>query len=455
MAGLFLLMNADTFVYRFQEGPNPSVLIRIYAGLELYALKPIELLLPVVHRLTGFQEWAQTNYFRQSFALGEPGSAYLGVVGIFAFLWLIFNSVRTFIHRHLEQTPAHFWAVLWVFAFSVVGGVNGIIGMFGLVFFRCTNRYSIVILAICLLFLVRQLTRLTRTWPVGLSLVFAAALTAVACYDQTAGSPPWNFHSPTVQEDGSVASQLHDKLPKRAMIFQLPVADFPEFGPVVGMTDYEHFRPYLQSKDLRFSFGSTKGRTRDRWQAEAASLGAAGLVHLLEKYGFSAILINRAGYMDNGVAQLAELGAAGRTNIIVDTGRWVAVTLDPLARRVLPPDFDRHWYNLEGTGRETRRWSEGDATVTLENNSMNPKPVRLSFRLETVKPRQIRITNAKETLFQSALEPGSLLPVQIALLLPPGKTVLRFASDVPAEQPPNADMRKLAFSVLNFEIVAD
>lgn len=455
MAALFVLMNIDTFIYQFRSGPNPSVLVRIYAGLELYALKPIELFLPLIHRIAAFQDWAQTTYFRQSYSIGEPGSAYLGVVGVGALLFLIAASVRSLISNQLHKIPSHFWGVLWIFAFSIVGGINGIMGLFGLVFFRCTNRYSIVILAFVLLFLVRELSRLTRKWPVALSLFLAAALTAVGCYDQTVGSPPWDFHAAGVKEDAYVAEQLNAKLPKRAMIFQLPVVDFPEVAGIGEMTDYEHFRPYLHSKDLRFSYGSNKGRTRERWQAEAVSLGMSGLVHLLETYGFSAVLINRAAYADNGNALLAELRAAGRSAILVDAPRLVAVALAPSPRRVLPPDFDRHWYDLEGAGRETRRWSDGDATITLENSSSKPKPVHLAFRLETLRPRQIRITKAAETLFHGNLEPTSAAPVNFPLLLPTGKTVLRFTTDIPAEVPSNGDTRKLAFSLADFELTAN
>jgi hypothetical protein len=43
----------------------------------------------------------------------------------------------------------------------VIGGVNGAVG-FVLELFRGTNRYSIMIMLLILLFLVRELTQLTR-----------------------------------------------------------------------------------------------------------------------------------------------------------------------------------------------------------------------------------------------------------------------------------------------------
>jgi hypothetical protein len=122
---------------------------------------------------------------------------------------------------------------------------------------------------------------------------------------------------------------------------------------------------------------------------------------------------------------------------------------------MLPPDFDRHWYDLEGSDKDTRRWSDGDATITLENNSSKPKSVHLTFSVDTLKQRELRVTNGKEIVYQGRLEPANSTPVNLAVPLPVGKTVLHFNTDVPAEAPGNGDTRRLAFSITNFQQVAD
>ena len=55
------------------------------------------------------------------------------------------------------------------------------------------------------------------------------------------------------------------RLPPGAMVFQLPVMAFPEVAPAHNLGDYEHFRPYLATRALRFSYGMLKGRSRHRW----------------------------------------------------------------------------------------------------------------------------------------------------------------------------------------------
>jgi phosphoglycerol transferase len=455
VAALFVLMNVDTFSYQYVHGRNPGVLVRIYAGLELYALKPIELFLPLAHRIESFQRWAVEKYFTQSYSIGEPGSAYLGVIGIVALFWLAIASIRTFVRQAAAKAPFHFWAVLWILAFSVVGGINGIIGLFGFVFFRCTNRYSIFILAFVLLFLVRQLQSLTKRWPRVWSIVLAASITLIGCYDQTPVTSPADYHDVAVREDRYVASKLRAKLHWGGMIFQLPVADFPEVAAIGGMTDYEHFRPYLQSRGLRFSYGSVKGRTRERWQAEAVSTGMSGLVTTLEAYGFKAILINRAAYVDQGNALISELRSAGRDTILVDAPRLVGIALNPSPHPLLPPDFGSGWHDFEGNLKENRRWSSGDADITFENDRLGQRTIHLRFGFETLKPRHIRVLREGDTIFETDVKPGKVEPVQLNFVLAPGQTTLHFKSDVPADQPGNGDTRKLAFSMTNFELSAD
>ena len=105
---------------------------------------------------------------------------------------------------------------------------------------------------------------------------------------------------------------LEAALPERAMLFQLPVVEFPEGPRVLEATDYEHLRPYLHATRLRFSYGSDKGDPRDAWQARAAALEPEPLAQALERIGFSGLLVNRKAYAD-GARELRErLAASGR-----------------------------------------------------------------------------------------------------------------------------------------------
>ncbi len=81
------------------------------------------------------------------------------------------------------------------------------------------------------------------------------------------------------------------------MVFQLPALDFPEAFPGAC---YDHFRPYLFSQHLRFSFGLMKGRTGDERVTSIRNVSAAEAIVILKRYGFAAIYVDRAQYQDCG-----------------------------------------------------------------------------------------------------------------------------------------------------------
>jgi phosphoglycerol transferase len=134
-----------------------------------------------------------------------------------------------------------------------------------------------------------------------------------------------------VKSDREFTEKMEASLPDGAMVFQMPVMEFPE-APIPGVPPYDHFRPYLFSKNLRFSFGTHKGREREKWQPavqgkffEGAALdqqagvirvnqaNARAAVEELKRLGFSAIYINRNGFPDRGRGieeALLELGYA-------------------------------------------------------------------------------------------------------------------------------------------------
>jgi len=232
------------------------------------------------------------------------------------------------------------WQVLWIVLCFSTGGLNTILGAFGFTLFRTGCRYSIVILAIALVYAAQRLTALQkaaafRTDPETLRIGAATAAIAaglVILWDQVPQAPKPEFTAflaRQVEADRTFVTQMEAALPAGAMVFQLPIMEFPE-AAVSGVPPYDHFRPYLYSKQLRFSFGSMKGRPREQWQQAVQkqmlngaalnqqtqqiqfnqnSVGAA--VDEIRKRGFTAIYVNRNGFPDHGKGlekSLLELG---------------------------------------------------------------------------------------------------------------------------------------------------
>jgi phosphoglycerol transferase len=231
------------------------------------------------------------------------------------------------IDRRERDVPMEAWQVLWIVLMFTTGGLNAIIGTLGFTMFRGSCRYSIVILAITLLWAARRLSAMQaaseadyptvatkRLWTAA-----AVAASLIILWDQVPRAPTAEETAMVarhVKADREFAEKMEAALPEGAMIFQLPVMEFPE-SPIPGVPPYDHFRPYLYSKNLRYSFGSMKGREREKWQpalqglmfegatlnqqAQRINVNAANFsraIDELKKLGFAAIYINRNGFPD-------------------------------------------------------------------------------------------------------------------------------------------------------------
>ncbi len=137
-------------------------------------------------------------------------------------------------------------------------------------------------------------------------------------------------------------ASLERSLPPGAMLFMLPLVEFPEGRSAPGVGEYEHLRPYLHahSRRLRFSFGADKGRPREEWQVAAVAQSPARMVAELERCGFAGILVDRRAYPNTGADLLAQLSAAGRDVTLTRAGGdYAFVPLRPAEVPALPGSF--------------------------------------------------------------------------------------------------------------------
>lgn len=311
----FGLMNLDTFLFRLEFGPPNGAVSRDYKWLEIYGLKFVDLFIPPMNHLSpGFAKFAASH--RAESVLQDEGS-YLGIVGILAFCFLAGSTAWKVIQRKTDPIPREAWQVLWILAMFCTGGLNAILGSLGFTLFRATGRYSIVILAIVLLYAVRQLSALS--FLRGRFGVFSAvALSLVILWDQMPQPPSTKEQNQIAMEvasDRKFVAQIEAALPPGAMVFQLPIMEFPE-GPVPGVSPYDHFRPYIYSDHLRFSFGTNKGRQDSAWQLTLAESDLQTAISRIEKKGFAALYINRNGFPDQAKELLENLKQLGLTTRI-------------------------------------------------------------------------------------------------------------------------------------------
>jgi hypothetical protein len=126
---------------------------------------------------------------------------------------------------------------------------------------------------------------------------------------------------------------MEKRLGENAMVFQLPVMDYPENGDI-ALPSYEHFRPYLYSQKLWYSFGSDKGRPEGDWQRRFEKLSLGELMPALEHYKFSAVYVNLRGFrIEYARAMMADLQKLDPNDIIVSPRKDLfCVVLHPDAK---------------------------------------------------------------------------------------------------------------------------
>ncbi len=429
--GAFVVMEAPVWLF-VTDTAAASPLVRNYGGTERYALKPLELFVPpAVHRWSALAFFGN-RYLRWSEWRGEVFAPYLGLVGIVGLFALGGVALRALLRR--RRVPGGALASGWVLAFASVGGVTNLMAFFtGLLVFRATNRFSIFVSAIVLFFVVTRLSRWWRGRPWWQSALVAALVAVVGVADQLPRPPGIEEQkriAARVASDEQLGQLLEDNLPDGALVFQLPVVSFPEAAPPFQLDDYEHFRPYLATDSLRFSYGALRGRSRSRWQRELEGLPTSELVARLEQWGFSAVYFNRRGFADRGARLQQELAAAGRTKFIEGKlGEQVIVFLQPSASPELPLartlTFGRGW---QAPAPGEPRWAYGPATMSYYNPFPREVKTQLRVVVSGAGPRHLSLSLNGEALREIRLdEQRSTITVRATLRPGPNQIDLRSA----------------------------
>jgi len=314
-AAAFVLMSLDTWFFKISTQGVPLTIDRPFRWLEIYAFKLTDLFIPLpTHQSEAFRDFSLNH--AKEIVLANEGT-YLGLLGIASLLLVFGVAVFRILFRKPSEVPREAWQILWIFVVFTTGGLNAMLGVFGLTLFRAGYRVSIVVMAIALLFAMKQ----ASSFFAGrhrLATLLAAAMALLVIWDQmplVAAPQERALRRLQVESDRDFTAAMEAALPPGAMVFQIPVMSFPE-APVSGITPYEHLRPYLFSKNLRYSFGMSKTDVENGWQAGLAGLSLPQTLELIRKQGFQAIYINQKGFPDGGEALIKGLTELGLTQTI-------------------------------------------------------------------------------------------------------------------------------------------
>lgn len=328
------------FICNYRHGANPEVAERHPAEVEICGLRITQMLLPIPgHRIKRLASVTAQYQMPPRPVVNENFMAALGLVGGIGFLILLWRILFRRKSYPAGRTNG-FAKVLDILGVMNMAGllyatIGGFAGLFALTIspqLRAMNRISIYLAFFAfgaiagVLDLTRQRLGSGRRSKAAFGIILCGVV-AFGLFDQTPAvifkSVPPGSKQHQFESDRDFVKQIESSLPKNSMVFQLPFVRFPESGTINRMPDYSHFRGYLHSKHLRWSYGAVKSRPSDNWQRR--KINGQPLSNILESLvaaNFIGIYIDRWGYADDGRAMESNLTRIlGAAPIVSDDGR--------------------------------------------------------------------------------------------------------------------------------------
>ncbi len=325
---------SPTFYSWYQNGQPLIERDKVPAEAETYGLKIRHLVSPVYpHRFPPFNRWVEREGAARFPNDNENWTARLGIVGTAGFLGLL---VLLFIpdarSRRGPRLQGASRLTLAALLLGTVGGFGVVFNLFVSSDIRGYNRISPFIAFFSLLAVAMAIDRLKspRARTVAVTVVLLVGLA-----DQGQAARLINERHAAIAAEvaglRTMVDTLERALPAGAMVFQLPVRAYMSESDFGRMKQFDQFKPYLVSKALRFSYPAFSNE-QVRWQRAMTGLDMPTLASRLAAQNFSAVLVDRFGYEDNGAAVITGLRRSiGDDRVIVSTDRFVAVNVSAMA----------------------------------------------------------------------------------------------------------------------------
>lgn len=306
---------APYMVHRASEGPNTFYAARAPQESESFALKLMQLALPIEDHRIGRLERFSRHYARTApnQHIDEYPAAHLGATGALGLAWLLLVAGAALVpgrdHGYVRRYGPPAAGALVAFLFATTGGLGSLFAYTLTTELRQWNRLSVFIGFFALLGVAMALDGLRRRVHsnrarTGFALLLAAVL-AVGVLDQTGPPPDHAALAATDKRDAAFVARIESRLPHGAAVFQLPYVTFPESTPT-RIPYFDQLRGYLHSERLRWSYGDVTGRKRE-WRDDLVGQPLEAVLRAASVTGFHGIEVSRLAYRDRGAALEAKL----------------------------------------------------------------------------------------------------------------------------------------------------
>ena len=461
------------------NGNPPELNYKSPAEAEYYGAKIRRMILPhqdnVIRPLAMYaQEDIAANFPNEN----ENVSVRLGIYGSIGLFFVFLYSLRRLvIFNEINELSILSALSVAIVLVITVGGFGAVFNVLAVPDIRAYNRFSVFLsfFTICALSLWFQRiaiesNQIRRQLMYG----FVFGLSAFSLYDQLLDSKglvsAQTGDTTRALEEKKTVYKLEAQFPEGTSVLQLPFTGYPLNLSSNKMEYYDHVRPYIWSKNLRWSWPSFTLRHRV-WQATMSNKQGPDLIRAAILSGFQAIWIDRFAYADNG-EQLIKSLAQGKVNAIdIASNRFVVLDLrgadadfraslpngkfKQLAVDLLGPEVVVEWgkgFYQEEKNPEGKyfHWSKEHSMLGVRNLGKETASICVSFILASAHPGNVELSGIGSSFnFVSSTEGRH---VKIPMTLSAGEVrKLEFRANLVQLDAPG-DSRKLYFYILDFSI---
>lgn len=288
------------WIYGIMNGVNEQGASRSFLHSEIFGLKLIQLLLPpYFSKFWG--AYFVGKYEEGNSFISENRLSAIGLIAVIAFIGLCIHLIISFIKKKGDCFIDFLsLSVLIAVLVATVGGFGTIFNYFVTPEIRCYCRISIYIICFCYIAFAYVITKKKVRMPFRV-LIFAVLL-AIGGMDQItiSNKDAWTGAGIQAEIYDSFFSQIEEKMPKGAMVYQLPFIEFPEpaVTQIEGMDAYNHLEAYVFTDTIKWSYGGMKGRNESAKTLFVSNGIGTEFLQNIRKAGFLGVYINMSAYTD-------------------------------------------------------------------------------------------------------------------------------------------------------------
>lgn len=366
-----LLNYLPTFLFHMSGGERGSELIRVGEGAEYYSLRLIDLFMPTMgHHIGRIANLVQKFHNSEPMA-NENITISLGVMGSIGFALLLFVPILKLQNQSMRARLIKNTSLLAYsgFLLATIGGISALICRLLISGIRAYNRIAVFFFFMGLLAVgviidtviygrstagefsqggtdrsesaasdtsaipPRHFLTIRAAFHRHRSklVIFLIPLLFAALFDQIPVNSvfPYAANKKNDQAILTYFAEVEASVPAGTYVYQLPYVIFPEPDVSYGSGPYAQLAGYLNTEDLRWSYGAMRGTGNDLWAKSVAEMPAEEMLAALAAAGYGGIYIDLLNYPDDTLAALKDqiIALTGSTPVVSEDGQRVFISL--------------------------------------------------------------------------------------------------------------------------------